>query len=147
MQMLACLLFSFALLTDVHISNSNSKPLEDLTNSVNEINATDGIDFVLVSGDVTESGDKKALKTVKSQLDRLTIPYYITSGNHETTWSESGVMDFSRVFGDNRFAFEYDSVLFIGFNSGPVLKMADGHVAPQDIIWAEKLLKRMCVFT
>ncbi len=141
MKMLACLLFSFALLTDVHISNSNRKPLEDLTNSVNEINATDGIDFVLVSGDVTESGDKRALKTVKSQLDRLTVPYYITSGNHETTWSESGVMDFSRVFGDNRFAFEYDSMLFIGFNSGPVLKMADGHVAPQDIIWAEKLLK------
>lgn len=137
------LLFSFALLTDVHISNHNQRPLEDLRHSVDEINATQGLDFVLISGDITESGDKKALMTCKSEFDRLNIPYYITNGNHETTWSESGVMDFNRVFGDNRFAFVHENVLFIGFNSGPVLKMADGHVAPQDITWAEDKIRTM----
>ena len=44
-------------------------------------------------------------------------------------------MDFSRVFGDSRFAFSHDGMFFIGFNSGPVIRMADGHVAPQDIAW------------
>lgn len=140
MKLLA-LLFSFALLTDIHISNHNPRPLEDLARSVDEINSRNDIDFVLISGDITESGDKQAMLTCKSQFDRLRMPYYITNGNHETTWSESGVMDFNRVFGSNRFSFVYDNVLFIGFNSGPVLKMADGHVAPQDITWAENEIK------
>ncbi len=137
MNIASILLFSFALLTDTHISNSNPQPLEDLQRSVADINAMPDVDFVIVSGDLTESGDRRALETVKSELDRLRVPYYATSGNHETTWSESGVMDFSRVFGSNRFAFTYDSTFFIGFNSGPVIRMADGHVAPQDIAWLQ----------
>lgn len=134
------LLFSFALLTDTHISNSNPQPLEDLQRSVADINAMPDVDFVIVSGDLTESGDRRALETVKGELDKLRVPYYATSGNHETTWSESGVMDFSRVFGSNRFAFTYDSTFFVGFNSGPVIRMADGHVAPQDIAWLKEQL-------
>lgn len=137
MNLLNILLFSFALLTDVHVSNTNPQPLEDLQRSVADINAMPDVDFVIVSGDLTESGDRRALETVKGELDKLRVPYYATSGNHETTWSESGVMDFSRVFGSNRFAFTYDSTFFIGFNSGPVIRMADGHVAPQDIAWLQ----------
>mgnify|MGYP004589619927 FL=1 len=140
MNVLNILLFSFALLTDVHVSNTNPQPLEDLQRSVADINAMPDVDFVIVSGDLTESGDRRALETVKGELDKLRVPYYATSGNHETTWSESGVMDFSRVFGSNRFAFTYDNTYFIGFNSGPVIRMADGHVAPQDIAWLQSKL-------
>ena len=141
------LLFSFALLTDIHVSNSNPQPLEDLQRSVEDINTTPDIDFVIVSGDLTESGDRQALNTVKAELDKLTVPYYATSGNHETTWSESAVMDFARVFGSNRFAFTHDSIFFIGFNSGPVIRMADGHVAPQDIAWLRQQLDSIATFT
>lgn len=140
MNIAAVLLFSFALLTDIHVSNTNPEPLQDLQRSVADINAQDDVAFVIVSGDLTESGDRQALETVKRELDKLRVPYYATSGNHETTWSESGVMDFSRVFGSNRFAFTCDSTFFIGFNSGPVIRMADGHVAPQDIAWLSRQL-------
>lgn len=143
MNLLSTLLFSFALLTDVHISQHNPKPLEDLQRSVAEINTLPEIEFVLVSGDVTESGDRASMIKLKSELEQLRVPFYITSGNHETTWSESGVMDFNRVFGDNRFSMMHNGVCFIGFNSGPVLKMADGHVAPQDIAWMENELNNL----
>lgn len=127
--------FRFALLTDIHISPTNPAPLEDLKRSIDEIVAMPDLSFVLVSGDVTEAGDSASLQHVKHQLDRLAIPYYATSGNHETTWSESGCMAFSRVFGSDRFAFSYQGIRFLGFNSGPTLKMMDGHVSPQDIHW------------
>ena len=130
----------FALITDTHLSRSNPRPLEDLKRSVDDINQNDSIDFVLLTGDITEAGDREMLEAAKETLDMLNKPYYITSGNHETTWSESGVMDFSRVFGDNRFTFEYNGVHFVGFNSGPVIRMADGHVAPQDITWVKHVL-------
>ena len=49
--------FRFALFSDLHISTSNPVPAEDLSQSVTDVNALQGIDFVIVSGDVSESGD------------------------------------------------------------------------------------------
>ena len=135
MNILSILLFSFALLTDTHISTSNPRPMEDLQRSIADINQISSIEFVVVTGDLTENGDLASIQSIKNALDQLNVPYYVASGNHETTWSESGVMDFSRVFGDSRFAFTHNDMYFIGFNSGPVIRMADGHVAPQDITW------------
>ena len=135
MKLLSILLFTFALLTDTHISTSNPKPMEDLQCSIADINRNPDIEFVVVTGDLTESGDRASIQAIKDALDQLRVPYYAASGNHETTWSESGVMDFTRVFGDSRFAFSHAGAYFIGFNSGPVIRMADGHVAPQDIAW------------
>lgn len=132
--------FRFAQLTDVHVSPGNPSPLEDLVRSVDEILTLDSIDFVIVSGDITEAGDRHCMELVKKELNRLPMPYYVTSGNHETTWSESGCTDFDKVFGSSRFAFTYQDVFFLGFNTGPILKMADGHVSPQDITWAREQL-------
>lgn len=135
MNFLSVLCLSFALLTDIHISTSNPRPMEDLQHSIADINQNPEIDFVVVTGDLTESGDRASIQAIKDALEQLNVPFYAASGNHETTWSESGVMDFSRIFGDSRFAFTHDNMFFIGFNSGPVIRMADGHVAPQDIAW------------
>ena len=135
MNIFSILLFSFALLTDTHISSSNPRPMEDLQRSIADINQNPEIEFVVVTGDLSESGDHASLQSIKDALEQLNVPFYAASGNHETTWSESGVMDFSRVFGDSRFAFTHNGMYFIGFNSGPVIRMADGHVAPQDIAW------------
>ena len=109
--------------------------MEDLQRSIADINRQADVEFVVVTGDLTESGDRASIQAIKDALDQLRVPYYAASGNHETTWSESGVMDFTRVFGDSRFAFAHAGAYFIGFNSGPVIRMADGHVAPQDIAW------------
>lgn len=135
--------FRVAQLTDIHLSRSNQLPLEDLRRSIDEINTLPDVAFVLITGDITEAGDRQSMEVAKQEFDRLRVPYYCTSGNHETTWSESGCTDFQRVFGSDRFAFSYGDVFFLGFNSGPVLKMADGHVAPQDISWADELLTKL----
>ena len=133
--------FRFALFTDLHITHS-TPAVEDLQRAVDQVNATSGIDFVLVSGDITEEGDLASLQKAKSILDKLKVTYYITSGNHETKWSESGCTDFNKVFGSDRFRFEHNGYLFLGFNSGPVMRMADGHVAPQDISWLKQELTK-----
>ena len=137
MSIFSILCLSFALLTDTHISTSNPRPMEDLQRSIADINQNPNIEFVVVTGDLTESGDRASIEAVKAALEQLNVPFYAASGNHETTWSESGVMDFTRVFGDSRFAFSHNGMYFIGFNSGPVIRMADGHVAPQDIAWLQ----------
>ncbi len=132
--------FRFALLTDIHISPSNPSPLEDLRRSIDDIKSLDSIDFVLISGDITEAGDRYCMELCKEQFKRLNVPYFVTSGNHETTWSESGCTDFDKVFGSSRFCFTHRGICFVGFNTGPILKMADGHVSPQDVSWMREQL-------
>lgn len=133
--------FRFAFLTDIHIS-SNPSSVEDLEWAVDQVNRTNGIAFAIIGGDVTEEGDRASLQIAKERLDRLKVPYYAVPGNHETKWSESGVTAFADIFGNERFRFEYGDYLFLGFNSGPLMRMADGHVAPQDISWLKNELSK-----
>ena len=150
--LLACLLpfvlqaqqgtFRFAHLTDIHLSPNNPNPTEDLLRSIAQINATDSIDFVLVTGDLTEEGDRATLEKVKSCLDLLKMKYYVALGNHETKWSDSGGTAFGEIFGGERFQFMHKGYLFLGFNSGPLMRMAYGHVVPQDIRWMTDQMKK-----
>ncbi len=134
--------FRFVQLTDLHLSPNNPKPTEDLLRSVAQINAMEDVDFVLVTGDITEEGDRASMEKVKSCLDLLKVKHYTVLGNHETKWSESGCTAFGEVFGGERFAFEHNGFLFIGFNSGPLMRMAYGHVVPQDIEWMKQEMKK-----
>ena len=134
--------FRFAQLTDLHLSPNNPNPTEDLLRSVAQINATDNIDFVLVTGDITEEGDRASMEKVKSCLDLLKVKYYVALGNHETKWSDSGCTAFGEIFGSERFEFEHKGFLFLGFNSGPLMRMAYGHVVPQDIRWMTERMKQ-----
>lgn len=134
--------FRFAQLTDIHLSPNNPKPTEDLLRSIAQINATDDIDFVLVTGDLTEEGDRATMEKVKSCLDLLKMKYYVALGNHETKWSDSGCTAFGEIFGGERFEFEHKGFLFLGFNSGPLMRMAYGHVVPQDIRWMTERMDR-----
>lgn len=135
--------FRFAQITDIHFSPNNPNPTEDLLRTVAQINATDSIDFVLVTGDIAEEGDRATMLKVKETLDLLKAKYYIILGNHETKWSDSGCTAFEEIFGGERFEFEHKGILFLGFNSGPLMRMANGHVVPQDIRW---MTERMNLF-
>ncbi len=134
--------FRFAQLTDIHLSPNNPNPTEDLLRSIAQINATDSIDFVLVTGDIAEEGDRTTMEKVKSCLDLLKVKYYVVLGNHETKWSDSGCTAFGEIFGGERFEFEHKGFLFLGFNSGPLKRMAYGHVVPQDIRWMTETMDR-----
>lgn len=129
--------FRLALITDMHL-NKDTLAYNDLKNSIDQINNTTGLSFVLVTGDLTEEGDRESLLKAKELLDKLNIKYYALAGNHETKWSESGATDFKHIFGYDKFKFEYNGYIFLGFNTGPIIRMMDGHVAPQDIAWLEK---------
>ena len=133
--------FRFAQLTDIHLSPNNPNPTEDLLRSIAQINATDSIDFVLVTGDIAEEGDRTTMEKVKSCLDLLKVKYYVALGNHETKWSDSGCTAFGEIFGGERFEFEHKGFLFLGFNSGPLMRMAYGHVVPQDIRWMTETME------
>lgn len=131
----------FAWLSDTHVGNSTGE--EDLLNSINDINKRNNIDFVIVSGDVTESGRTNDFMIAKKILDMLKVPYYIIPGNHDTKWSESGGEDFKKIFGKDKFIFKYNGINFIGLHQGPILRMADGYFAQEDLRWLKSKVKKI----
>lgn len=132
--------FRFVVISDIHINVKSPQAYSDLTQSVSQINNTDSIDFVLVTGDIADEGDSASLAMAKRGLERLRVPYYIIEGNHDLKWSESGGLDFQHIFGYERFKFEHKGFLFLGFGCGPLMRMALGHVYPEDIEWLKQEL-------
>lgn len=135
--------FRFAFLTDIHVSSPGAGPDEDVRRSVRDINNTQGLAFVVITGDITEMGTNQELRYAKELLDSLQLPYYIIPGNHDTGWSESGGDMFNTVFGDNKFSFEYAGIRFLACASGPYVRMSDGHVPRSALNWLDQQLKTL----
>ncbi|WPO76841.1 PQQ-binding-like beta-propeller repeat protein [Flavobacterium sp. KACC 22761] len=132
-------IIKFVQLTDLHVSVGNDNDFL-LQNIVKEINNSDN-EFVVVTGDLTNRGADDELKQVHAILSKLTKPYYVISGNHETNWSESAGLTYKKIFGEDRFVFSKGDYLFIGYPCGPYMKMGDGFVKHEDVLWLDKTLK------
>lgn len=142
--------FRFALFSDTHISSTNPQPSEDLRNAVNDVNALKDIDFVLVSGDVSNLGDTVSLKQARHMLEKLHIPYYVVPGNHDIRWSDPQATNFTTIFRADKFTFTHNGYRFIGFTTAPPAKSENGLIQKEDIDWVKKVLenteKKMPVF-
>jgi len=136
--------FRFAFISDTHIGSPNGNAEEDLRRTVADINSmANEIAFVVLTGDITELGTDAELALAKKLLDSLKIPYLIIPGNHDTGWSESGGLSFTKVFGDDKFHYQYNGIHFIGCASGPYVRMSDGHVPRHNVNWLKKTLKNI----
>lgn len=135
--------FRFAFISDTHIGSPNGGAEEDLRRTVADINAMTDIAFVVITGDITELGTNKQLQLAKQILDSLQVPYYIIPGNHDTGWSESGGLSFTKTFGYDKFFFKYQGINFIGCASGPYVRMSDGHVPRDAVNWMQAKLKKI----
>lgn len=124
--------FSFAHITDTHVGGSTGA--EDLRLTVADINGQPAIEFVIVSGDITEFGSGAELTEARSILKALHVPFYVVPGNHDSKWSESGCNDFVRIFGSETFAFEKHGIWFAGTASGPNMRMAPALVPREQIL-------------
>nr|WP_321357235.1 PQQ-binding-like beta-propeller repeat protein [uncultured Draconibacterium sp.] len=131
----------FAHITDTHVGGATGA--EDLSITVNDINNQSDIDFVILSGDITEFGSDEELNEAKSILSKLKKTWYVIPGNHDSKWSESGNNSFVRIFGCEEFSFEAGGYLFIGTASGPNMRMAPGLVPHEQIVYLDSVLQNM----
>lgn len=131
-----------AVLSDIHVTPGNTNE-ERLVAAVEEINAAD-FDLVVVDGDLTNEGSDAELTNVKGILDRISHPLLVLPGNHENNWSQSAGRTFVNLWGNDRFATVLDSLVIVGINCGPFMKMGDGHVKQEDLHWLKATLDSLC---
>lgn len=134
--------FRFAHISDTHIGSPNGGAEEDLRRTVADINKMKDVDFVVITGDITEMGTDREILLAKQILDSLDVPWYIIPGNHDTGWSESGGVSFSKIFGSDKFLFDHNGIRFIGCASGPYVRMSDGHIPRDAVRWMDSVLNK-----
>ena len=130
-----------AILSDVHVTPGNANEGK-LREAVAEINAAD-VDAVMLTGDLTNEGSDEQLRNIKGILDDITHPFYIIPGNHENNWSQSACKTFNDLWGSDRFVFTVDNLVVVGMNCGPFMKMGDGHIKQEDLLWLDSTLTAM----
>jgi outer membrane protein assembly factor BamB len=130
-----------AILSDVHVTPGNANEGK-LREAVAEINATD-VDAVMLTGDLTNEGSDEQLTNIKTILDEVSHPFYIIPGNHENNWSQSACKTFNDLWGSDRFVFTIDQLVVVGMNCGPFMKMGDGHIKQEDLLWLDSTLNVM----
>lgn len=133
--------WKFAHVSDTHVNIGNQTSVEDLRRTVRDINANPELQFVIISGDITEFGADVEEKLAKTILDSLNKPWYIIPGNHDANWSESGSNTFKKVFGAETFAFTHNGYKFIGTACGPNMRMSPGQVPRENLVWLDSVLK------
>ncbi len=135
--------FRFAFISDTHIGSPDGKAEEDLRRTVADINRMTDVAFVVITGDITELGTDEEIRRAWQILHELKVPWYIIPGNHDSGWSESGGQTFIKVFGNDKFSFEYNGIRFLGCASGPYLRMSDGHVPRSALRWMDEELNKL----
>jgi len=131
-----------AVLSDIHVSKGAPSD-SAIRAAVAEINATP-YDVVVVNGDLANEGSDAELIYVKSILDELKHPTMYLPGNHEDTWSQSATKTFIDLWGNDRFVTEIDSLILVGINCGPYMKMGDGCIKSEDLHWLDATLAERC---
>ncbi len=118
------IVLSFGALSDVHLQNGYAMPTEKFYKALNllkdyaiESGDKDGIDAVVIAGDLTQSGQVSEAQAVKDTyqkvFDETEVPLIFTTGNHEECYG--GVLymnDFRSIFGESFFKYdlaEYES--------------------------------------
>lgn len=132
---------SIAFLTDLHFQK-NQPSAAQMAKIIEEINASD-LDYVVINGDVSNTGSRDELLHADSLFQNLEKPWFIVPGNHEMNWSESAGRDFTDIFGSDRFLQNIGEYVFIGINTGPFMRMGDGHVKTEDIRWLDSTLNTL----
>jgi len=134
--------FKFAWITDSHIGLSFTDPqfqqlVKDMKNCAEEL------DFIMHTGDLTEHGYSFELQRAADYLNDTNLPYYISIGNHDTKWSETGLRKYKDLFGDLYFSFDHKGFHFINLNDAITLRGAGGYFNPAQYEWLKNDLETM----
>jgi Icc protein len=80
-----------------------------------KVNSMQGIDMVILAGDITDFGLRQEFEWVNDIFSRLNVPYIGVIGNHDH--GGNGEKTYRYMFGETDFSFVYKGVKFICHNT------------------------------
>lgn len=102
--------------------------LEDLVKKANEL---PNVDFLVISGDISDFGLLQEYRWITERLARLNMPYLCAIGNHDLTANQGDV--YKKIFGDKNYSFHYKHYKFLVHDTNGREYGFDGSVP--DMAW------------
>ena len=127
----------FAVASDGHYGQPDTKYDEMHDEMVSWLNAEKkdrGIDFTMINGDLFHN-DTAMLPEVKKKWDGLTMPYYVSHGNHDMIEEENWNKMWNRKW---HYAFEQHDVAFLVLNTAD----DEGKYVCPNLEWAKENLEK-----
>ena len=124
--------YSFIVITDTHILNEDDHDLEKKLKGV--IDADSEIKFVVITGDITQRGDRQEIKKFIEIANSLGIPCYPVVGNHDIffgNWPE-----WKSQIGSTRYRIDGDGTTFF------ILDSANAYFGKDQLDWLEQEIKK-----
>jgi Icc protein len=98
------------------LSGDSQRAYDDLGPFINKVNATPGIDFVILNGDISDFGLLQEFKWIERYYSKLNVPYLAVIGNHDH--SANGVYVYQRMYSEKLdFSFTYKGIKFVCHNT------------------------------
>jgi 3',5'-cyclic-AMP phosphodiesterase len=117
-----------AVIADIHIY------MDELTKCVSLINKNEDIDFVVVCGDLADSGLEKEFSMALERLKKLKYPYFTVIGNHD--YLGNGRAVYENMFGPRNYSFSYGRYNFVVFDN----VVWENHNNKPDFDWLKSTL-------
>jgi len=98
------------------LSGDSQAAYDDLGTFISKVNATKGIDFVILNGDISDFGLLQEFKWIESFYSKLNAPYLAVIGNHDH--SANGLYVYQRMYSEQLdFSFIYKGLKFVCHNT------------------------------
>ncbi|WP_113662270.1 metallophosphoesterase family protein [Pedobacter nanyangensis] len=121
----------------VAISSDTQRMYKEAQLFVDQINARNDIDFVILNGDISDFGQLLEFEGIYSIYSKLKVPFISIVGNHDLV--ANGPHIFRRMFGEFNFTFNYGTIKFVCFDSNSREYNFNGAVP--DIAWLKANFK------
>ncbi len=126
---------SFAVISSPKIDKKGNTVQLDST--ISKLNQNKNIDFVIISGNLTDSGSEKEFLILKSSLNKLEKPYYLLHSNNDVL-DANGWIYYMENF-DDKIYLRYGNKIFIGLSSLIPLTTIK-HYTVENINWLNETL-------
>lgn len=121
----------------IAVSSDTQRMYKEAQLFVDQINARNDIDFVILNGDISDFGQLLEFEGIYDIYSQLKVPFISIVGNHDLV--ANGPYVFRRMFGELNFTFNYGSIKFVCFDSNSREYNFNGIVP--DIAWLKANLK------
>ncbi len=133
---------SWVHLGDLHMTRASEQNHRDLAEIIDELNRSfaGSVSFAYLPGDVADDGSLSAYTVVRSELDRLNVPWCAIIGDHDV--HEQSFANFLQTMSeDTRYAFTVGQVRFIAMNAFDVPHPASFTISKDQLEWVRRELR------
>lgn len=133
--------FRFIAVNDFHYLNNKCAPWFERV--IKSMQSHEGVELILISGDLVEHGTKEQFGAIHDLLSTLRVAYYVVVGNHDYR-TQTDRKHYEQLFPDRiNYHLEHQSWQLIGFDTTDGMKSQNVSAPKSTLDWLDSTLPKL----